>query len=341
MKKMVLFSAASLLAALSIITACLQTKNDTPKVLLNVSYDVIRDFYKEYNPVFRREYAPDVMISQSHGGASKQVLSVLNGLPADVVTLTQSNDIDALVQKGLVKASWQTDLPNQATPFGSVMVFLVRKGNPKHIRDWADLTRADVKVVFANPKTSANGRFAYLSALAYAQKHSQNPEDFMLRLLRNVPVLEAGARGASISFTQRNMGDVLITPENEAALAAKTLGKDQFDLVYPSISAYTPVLVAEVSANTKHNGTQLLAKTYLRHLWSPQGQEIAAQNYFRPRDEETAEKYTALFPSVNSFDVNQQFGDWQQINQQHFVDNALFDRLYIAAQNGAKNTNKE
>ncbi|MBN6065889.1 sulfate ABC transporter substrate-binding protein [Aggregatibacter actinomycetemcomitans] len=341
MKKMVLFSAVSLLTAASIITACLHHKNDAPKVLLNVSYDVIRDFYKDYNVAFRQQYAPDVMISQSHGGASKQVLSVLNGLPADVVTLTQSNDIDALVKKGLVNPDWQQALPNQATPFGSVMVFLVRKGNPKQIQDWSDLTREEVKVVFANPKTSANGRFAYLSAFAYAQKHSDDPNGFMLRLLRNVPVLEAGARGASISFTQRHIGDVLITPENEAALAAKTLGSEHFDLVYPSLSAYTPVLVAEVNANTRHNGTQALAQTYLRHLWSAQGQEIAAQNYFRPSDEKTAKKYTALFPPVNSFDVNQQFGDWQQINQQHFVDNALFDRLYIAAQSRAKQHIKE
>lgn len=336
MKKTIIFSALSLLIASLVITSCFAAKTTTPKVLLNVSYDVIRDFYKDYNQTYRRQYAPDVMISQSHGGASKQVLSVLNGLPADVVTLTQSNDIDALVQKGLVKPTWQQDLPNQATPFGSVIVFLVRKNNPKHIHDWSDLTRKDVKVVFANPKSSANGRFAYLSALAYAQNNTKNPNEFMLRLLRNVPVLEAGARGASISFTQREIGDVLITPENEAALAAKTLGNHSFDMVYPSVSAYTPVLVAQVNANSRHNGTQQLAQEYLQHLWSEQGQNIAAQNYFRPSNKKIAEKYTALFPPVNSFDVNQQFGDWQQINQQHFVDNALFDRLYIAAQRHVK-----
>ena len=250
MKKIALFSLLSFGLA-----ACLwHTSTEQKTVLLNVSYDVIRDFYKEYNIAFQREFPSDVMISQSHGGASKQVLGVLNGLPADVVTLTQSNDIEALVKKGLVDADWQQVLPNAAVPFGSVMVLLVRKGNPKHIQDWSDLVRDDVKVVFANPKTSANGRFAYLSALAYAKQYSDKPQDFMLRLLRNVPVLEAGARSASISFTQRNIGDVLIAPENEAALAAKTLGENSFEVVYPSITAYTPIYVAEVNKNTKADG---------------------------------------------------------------------------------------
>ena len=261
---------------------------------------------------------------------------MLNGLPADVVTLTQSNDIEALVKKGLVNADWQQVLPNGAVPFGSVMVLLVKKGNPKHIQDWSDLVRDDVKVVFANPKTSANGRFAYLSALAYAEQHCQQPQDFMRRLLKNVPVLEAGARSASISFTQRNIGDVLIAPENEAALAAKTLGENSFEVVYPSITAYTPIYVAEVNKNTQADGLHQLSHDYLSYLWSPQAQELAAQNYFRPTDKKIIAKTTELFPEVNQFDVNQRFGSWDAINTQHFVDNGLFDRLYVSAQRADK-----
>lgn len=324
---------ASVLLLSLVAGAYLWSANTEQKsVLLNVSYDVIRDFYKEYNPQFRQAFAPDLMISQSHGGASKQVLAVLNGLPADVVTLTQSNDVDALAKKGLVAQNWREALPNGAVPFGSVMVLLVKKGNPKQIKDWADLTRADVKVVFANPKTSANGRFAYLSAFAYAEQNTTDPQAFMMDLLKNVPVLEAGARSASIAFTQRNIGDVLIAPENEAALAAKTLEKESFEVIYPSITAYTPVYVAEVNKNTAQDGLHQQAHAYLSNLWSEPAQQLAADNFFRPTDAKTLAKMTALFPKVNSFDVNETFGDWEQINRTHFIDNALFDRLYVKAQ---------
>ncbi|SEQ82999.1 sulfate ABC transporter substrate-binding protein [Basfia succiniciproducens] len=311
-------------------------------VLLNVAYDVIRDFYKEYNLEFRQAYkaqqGQDLMISQSHGGASKQTLSVASGLPADVVTLTQSSDVDTLVKKGLVDSHWQQALPNHSVPFGSVMVFLVKKGNPKNIHDWHDLIRDDVSVIFANPKTSANGRFAYLSAYAYAkaQGDEQQAQAFMKKILARVPVLESGARGASISFTQRNLGDVLIAPENEAALAAKALGENSFSVIYPSYTAYTPVYVAEVNANTKINGTHEQAQAYLRNLWSEAAQELAVKHHFRPTNEKILQKSTALFPPVNSFDVNQVFGDWAIINQTHFADNALFDQLYIAAQHKDK-----
>lgn len=328
MKKIALFSVFSLALG----SFFWQADAEQKPVLLNVSYDVIRDFYKEYNVDFKEAFPSDVLLSQSHGGASKQVLSVLNGLPADVVTLTQSNDIDALVKKGLVAKNWRELLPNGAVPFGSVMVLLVKKGNPKGIHDWSDLVRDDVKVVFANPKTSANGRFAYLSALAYAEQHSDAPQVFMQQLLANVPLLEAGARSASISFTQRNIGDVLIAPENEAALAAKTLGKDSFEVVYPSISAYTPIYVAEVTKNTQADGLGQMAQNYLRYLWSPKAQRLAAKNYFRPTDPQVIQETAGQFPSVATFDVNQVFGSWDSINQTHFVDNGLFDRLYIAAQ---------
>ncbi|MGC7559616.1 sulfate ABC transporter substrate-binding protein [Pasteurella sp. PK-2025] len=321
-----------LVVLVSIIAFINQQESQKKTVLLNVAYDVIRDFYKAYNADFRQAH-PDVLISQSHGGASKQALSVASGLPADVVTLTQANDIDMLVKKGLVAENWQQALPNHATPFGSVMVFLVKKGNPKQIRDWMDLVRDDVKVIFANPKTSANGRFAYLSAWAYAQQfqNTQQTHAFMQKLLGNVPVLEAGARAATISFTQRQLGDVLIAPENEAALAAQALGEGSFSVVYPSLTAYTPVFVAE-TRHTKENDTQQISQAYLQGLWSEQAQELAARHYFRPTNEKTLNKFTALFPPVNSFDVNEKFGDWATINQTHFVDNALFDQLYIKAQ---------
>lgn len=308
------------------------------KVLLNVAYDVIRDFYKAYNAEFQRQH-PHITISQSHGGASKQALSVASGLPADVVTLTQANDIEMLVEKGLVAKNWQSALPDNAVPFGSVMVFLVRKGNPKRIRDWADLARDDVSTIFANPKTSANGRYAYLAVLAYAQRQFGNERQvhrFIEKMLRNVPVLEAGARGATISFTQRNLGDVLIAPENEAALAAQTLGRDSFEVVYPGLTAYAPVLVAEVNQNTRLNGTHEQVRAYLQGLWSEEAQQLAAKNHFRPRDKKTLQNLTALFPEVETFDVNEKFGDWTTINRLHFADNALFDRLYIRAQQNAQ-----
>ncbi|URL06085.1 sulfate ABC transporter substrate-binding protein [Avibacterium sp. 21-595] len=329
MKKGVVLLAGIFVIVLGLLNCSRQTEK---KVLLNVAYDVIRDFYHDYNQAFRQQHA-NIVISQSHGSASKQTLSVAKGLPADIVTLTQANDIDLLVQKGLVASDWAQRFPNNATPFGSVMVFLVKKGNPKQIRDWQDLTRNDVRVVFANPKTSANGRFAYLAAYSYAKQAFSGEAqqlDFIRRLLRNVPVLEAGARSATMVFTQRHFGDVLITPENEAALAAQRLDTQGFSVIYPSLTLYTPVLVAETT-NTKINGTHKLAQTYLQGLWSEQGQELAAQHHFRPSNAKIAQKFTALFPKVNALDVNEQFGDWATINQQHFADNALFDQLYFQA----------
>lgn len=339
MKKMItVFLVVS--AAIAISSDWLSTPDNkqNKKVLLNVAYDVIRDFYKEYNAEFQQQH-PQIMISQSHGGASKQALSVASGLPADVVTFTQVNDIDMLVKKGLVEENWQSVLPDNAAPFGSVMVFLVRKGNPKRIRDWADLARDDVSTVFANPKTSANGRYAYLAALAYAERRfgsGRQAHRFIEKMLRNVPVLEAGARGATISFTQRHLGDVLITPENEAALAVRTLGQDGFELVYPGLTAYTPVLVAEVNRNTRINGTHEQTQTYLQGLWSEEAQRLAVKNYFRPSDEKLLQNSTVLFPEIETFDVNERFGDWTTVNRTHFADNALFDQLYIRARQNAQ-----
>lgn len=313
----------------------LQAEQRPTKVLLNVAYDVIRDFYKDYNPWFlqTQHLSDEIRLLQSHGGASKQAIAVASGLPADVVTLTQSSDIDILVEKGLVAQDWQQRLPNNSSPFGSVMVLLVQKGNPKQIKDWDDLVRDDVSVIFANPKTSANGRFAYLAALAYAQQHFSTVEQqqqFLQKLLANVPILEAGARGATITFTQRHIGDVLITPENEAAMAAQALGQESFDIVYPSLSLYTPVFVAEVQANTQLNNNTTLAQDYLATLWSEPAQQLAAKHYFRPHHPQVFAQYQQQFPNLPLVDIEQTFGDWQHINEVHFFDNGWFDRLYSA-----------
>ncbi|OBX07423.1 sulfate ABC transporter substrate-binding protein [Gallibacterium genomosp. 3] len=307
------------------------------QTLMLAGYDVICDYYKRYLPVFSEQYAKQYQVTPnialSFASASKQAIAVQNGLPADVVTLNQQNDITGLVKKGLVAADWQQQYPNQAIPFHTVMVFLVREGNPKNIRDWQDLIRPDVKVVFANPKTSGNGRYAYLSALGYAQKQLKDPHQinqFIQKFLKNVPVFDTGARAASITFSQRAIGDVLITAENEASLLAQaTIGKEKFTLVYPSISANVPVLVAEVNQNSQRHHTQQLAQRFIQSLWQEPAQHIAAQSGFRPNVPTVFAQYQANFPTINTFDVNQQFGNWQQINQRYFADGGQFDQLYL------------
>ncbi|MFC0322214.1 sulfate ABC transporter substrate-binding protein [Gallibacterium melopsittaci] len=308
--------------------------NDT---LMLAGYDVIRDYYKQYLPVFQAEYQQQYQvkptIAQSYASASKQAIAVQNGLPADVVTLNQQNDIDGLVNKGLVAADWKQQYPDQATPFHTVMVFLVREGNPKNIHDWQDLTRPDVKVVFANPKTSGNGRYAYLSALGYAEKQLKDQHQinqFIQKFLKNIPVFDTGARAASITFSQRAIGDVLITAENEATLLAQsTIGNEKFTLVYPSISANVPVLVAEVKQNSERHHTQQLAQRFIQSLWQEPAQHIAAKSGFRPNVSAIFAQYQTKFPAINLFDVNQQFGSWQQINQRYFSDGGQFDQLYL------------
>jgi sulfate transport system substrate-binding protein len=304
--------------------------------ILVVSYDVIRDYYKQYNPIYiesyQQQYQQKLNIAQSFGGASKQAIAVRNGLPADVVTLNQQNDVDLLVKGGLVDENWQQQYPNSAVPFSTVTVFLVRKGNPKQIHDWNDLVRDDVQVIFANPKTSGNGRYAYLSAFGYARRHYSTEaqiHDFMQRLLKNIPVFDAGARAASITFTQRMVGDVLVTPENEAGLAAHALGNDQFEVVYPSYSASADVFVAEVSKNTRRHNNSETAQRFIASLWLEPAQRVAAENYFRPIDPTILAQYKVRFPEIETFNVNRLFGDWATINQQHFVDGGLFDRLYL------------
>lgn len=304
--------------------------------LLNVSYDVMRDFYKDYNPLFIKQYKeknPNVNINvqQSHGGSSKQALSVANGLAADVVTMNQESDITLLKNKQLVDANWEQNFPTHAVPFTSVSVLIVKKGNPKSIQDFADLTKEGVQVVMANPKTSGNGRYAFLSVYGSALKNSNNnhdvAKDLTRKLLANVAVLDAGGRGATTTFAQRGIGDVLITFENEAHTIVQQFGSDKFEIVYPkyTIAAENPVAV--VKSVTEKKGTTAAAQNYLAYLWSDEAQNLAASLYLRPSQPEVLAKYTERFPSVHTFRANDVFGAWDDIMKTHFADGGVFDQL--------------
>ncbi|MDH2997668.1 sulfate ABC transporter substrate-binding protein [Pasteurellaceae bacterium LFhippo2] len=298
--------------------------------MLLVAYDVIRDFYKQYIDYYSDSH--QVTIGQSFGGASKQAIAVQNGLPADIVTLNQQNDVDLLIKKGWVSPNWQQHYPNNAVPFYTITVLLVRKGNPKKISDWQDLARSDVKVIFANPKTSGNGRYAYLSLLGFAHYRYADAlaqQRYLQKILKNVPLFDAGARAATITFTQREIGDVLVVPENEAALAKQALGDDKFEIIYPSYSARADVFVAEVEKNTARHHNSEQVKSFISSLWQAPAQQIAAQNYFRPTHKAVLQQYQSRFPTVQTFNVNQLFGNWEAINKQHFADGGLFDQLYL------------
>jgi len=305
--------------------------------LLNVSYDPTRELYRDYNAAFAKHWQAKngngpVSINQSHGGSGKQARSVIDGLQADVVTLALAYDVDALAERGLVASDWQKKLPHNAAPYTSTIVFLVRKGNPKQIRDWNDLTRPGVEVITPNPKTSGGARWNYLAAWAYALQQPGGSEakaqDFVGRLFRNVKVLDTGARGATITFTERGQGDVLIAWENEAYLAVKELGPEKYDIVTPSLSilAEPPVAVVDKVAGKK--GTQQIARAYLEYLYSPEGQEIAARHYYRPRDGKVAAQYAKQFPKVKLVTIDEVFGGWGKAQKQHFADGGVFDQLY-------------
>ncbi|UOO80727.1 sulfate ABC transporter substrate-binding protein [Uruburuella testudinis] len=304
--------------------------------LLNVSYDVARDFYKDYNPLFAKEYAAkhpgsSIEIQQSHGGSSKQALAVANGLQADVVTMNQLSDIELLEQKGLVADNWSTRLPDNAVPFTSTTVFLVRKGNPQQVRDWADLTKDNLKIVIANPKTTGNGRYAFLGAYGYALNAHNGDEnqanEFARKLLANVPVFENGGRAATTTFTQRNIGDVLITFENEANHVSRVLAPDQFEIVYPSYTILSESPVAVVDSVTDKKGTREAATEYLQYLWSEPAQELAAKLYLRPRNPEVLAKHSNDFPQIATFRPTDTFGPWSDIMKKYFADGGLVDQL--------------
>lgn len=306
------------------------------KTLLNVSYDPTRELYDDYNKAFKQYWkqksGKDIGIRQSHGGSGKQARTVIDGLPADVVTLALAYDIDALATQGkLLPANWQTRLPHNSSPYTSTIVFLVRKGNPKGIRDWGDLIKPGVEVITPNPKTSGGARWNYLAAWAWALLQPGGSEataaDFIGRLYRNVPVLDTGARASLTTFAQRGIGDVIITWENEAFMASKRLPKQEFETVVPSISILAEPPVAVVDKVAIRRGTIAVARAYVEHLYSREAQEIAAQHHYRPRDPAVAARHAAEFPDVRMLTIAD-FGGWHAANARHFAAGAAFDRIY-------------
>jgi len=306
--------------------------------LLNVSYDPTRELYQDFNGAFAKYWkgksGQAVTIQQSHGGSGKQARSVIDGLEADVVTLALAYDVDAIANSGLIPKNWQTRLPNNSSPYTSTILFLVRKGNPKKIKDWDDLVRPGVAVISPNPKTSGGARWNYLAAWGYALKKygsEAKAKEFVSRLYKNVPILDTGARGATVTFAERGIGDVLIAWENEALLAVREMGeKGELQVVAPSLSilAEPPVAVVDKVAN-KHK-TAAVAKAYLEYLYTPEGQEIAAKHYYRPRNEAVAARYAKQFPQVTLFTIDQVFGGWTKAQKTHFDDGGVFDQIYGA-----------
>ncbi len=305
--------------------------------LLNVSYDPTRELYVEYNQAFAKYWkaktGDSLTIKQSHGGAGKQARAVIDGLRADVVTLALSYDIDEIHAKGrLIPKDWQKRLPHNSSPYTSTIVLLVRKGNPKNIKDWGDLVKPGVSVITPNPKTSGGARWNYLAAWAYALKQNNNDEtkarEFVAKLYKNVPVLDSGARGSTTTFVERGIGDVFISWENEAFLAQKELGPDKFEIVIPSLSILAEPPVTIVDKNVDKNKTRAVAQAYLEYLYSEEGQEIAAKNYYRPTDEKVAAKYEKQFPKINLIKIDDVFGGWQKAQKTHFADGGVFDQIY-------------
>jgi len=308
--------------------------------LLNVSYDPTRELYKDFNAAFSNYWkgktGDAVTIQLSNGGSGKQARSVITGLEADVVTLGLAYDIDAIAEQArLLPADWQKRLPNNSSPYTSTIVFLIRKGNPKGIKDWGDLIRPGVSVITPNPKTSGGARWNYLAAWGYAMKKNGDDEtqarDFVTRLYKHVPVLDTGARGATITFSQRGIGDVLVGWENEAFLAVKEFGADKFEIVIPSVSILAEPPVAVVDKVARKRGTEAVAKAYLEYLYSDEGQDIAGRNFYRPRAEKAAAKYGAVFPKLSLFTIDEVFGGWQKAQNTHFNEGGLFDKIYQPA----------
>ncbi len=305
--------------------------------LLNVSYDPTREFYIAFNKAFAADWkaktGETIALRTSHGGSGAQARAVIDGLEADVVTLALAGDIDAIAERAhLLPAEWQRRLPDNSTPYTSTIVFLVRKGNPKQVKDWDDLVKPGIKVITPNPKTSGGARWNYLAAWGYALKRDSGDagkaRDFVARLYANVPVLDSGARGATMSFAQRRQGDVLIAWENEAFLALNEFGKDKVEIVAPSVSILAEPPVALVDANVDRHGTRKAAEAYLAFLYGRQGQELAARNFYRPRLEEVAARYAEQFPKIPLFTVDELFGGWRQAQATHFADGGVFDQIH-------------
>jgi sulfate transport system substrate-binding protein len=304
--------------------------------LLNVSYDPTRELYEDVNGAFARQWKARtgdvVTLKQSHGGSGKQARSVIDGLEADVVTLALAYDVDAVAKAGLLPADWQKRLPQNAAPYTSTIVFLVRKGNPKGLRGWDDLLKPGVQVITPNPKTSGGARWNYLAAWAHALRKPGGSEatarEFVKALYRNVPVLDSGARGSTTTFVERGIGDVLLAWENEAFLAVEQLGKGQLEIVVPSVSILAEPPVAVVEKNAARHGTTEVARAYLEFLYTPEGQELAAKHFYRPRDPKVAAKHAARFPKIDLVTIDQVFGGWQKAQATHFAEGGVFDQIY-------------
>ena len=305
--------------------------------LLNVSYDPTRELYSDFNKQFAKFYEASakekVTVKQSHGGSGKQARSVIDGLEADVVTLALAYDIDAIAEKAkLLPADWQKRLPQNSTPYTSTIVLLVRKGNPKQIRDWDDLVKPGVAVITPNPKTSGGAQWNYLAAWEYAKRKNGGSEakakEFVAALYKNVPVLDSGARGSTTTFVERGIGDVFISWENEAFLSIKELGPDKFEIVVPPLSILAEPPVAVVDKVVDKRGTRKAAEAYLKYLYSEEGQEIAARHYYRPTNAKVAQKYASHFPKVQLFTINEAFGGWQKAQKAHFADGGVFDQIF-------------
>jgi len=306
------------------------------KTLLNVSYDPTRELYQEFNAAFAKHWQAQtkeaVKIQQSHGGSGKQARSVIDGLEADVVTLALANDINAIAEKAkLLPQDWQKRLSLNSTPYTSTIIFLVRKGNPKGIKDWDDLARAGVSVITPNPKTSGGAQWNYLAAWEYGKRNygEDKAKDFVGSIYKNVPVLDSGARGSTTTFVERGVGDILISWENEAFLALKEYGSDKFEIVVPSLSILAEPPVAVVDKVVDKKGTRQIAEAYLQYLYSEEGQEIVAKHFYRPTDARIAEKYASKFPKIELFKIDDVFGGWQSAHKSHFADGATFDQIYL------------
>lgn len=306
--------------------------------ILNVSYDPTREFYSEFNESFKNYWKnktnEDIVINQSHGGSGKQGRSVIEGLDADVVTLALGYDIDAISNADLIDSGWEDRLPNNSCPYTSTIVFLVRKGNPKNIKDWDDLIREDVSIVTPNPKTSGGARWNYLAAWAYGLEKNNNDEnkakEFVKNLYENVAVLDSGARGATTSFVERNLGDVLIAWENEAYLSLKEFGENKYEIVTPSISILAEPPVAVVDKVVDEKGTRDIAEEYLNYLYSEEAQEIVAKNFYRPTNDKVKEKYKDQFQDIKLVTLKDTFGTWEETQKKHFSDGGIFDQIYLS-----------
>ncbi|MCU4567107.1 sulfate ABC transporter substrate-binding protein [Acinetobacter radioresistens] len=321
---------------LATLILCGSVTQAADRQFLNVSYDATREFYDEFNKSYgaywKSRTGQTVEFKQSHGGSGKQARSVVDGLKGDVVTLALANDINEIVKSGQIKAGWQKEFPYNSAPYTSTIVFMVRKGNPKKIQDWKDLTRPGVQIITPNPKTGGLPRWIYLSAWGYALKqpggNDAKAREFVKSMYKNVKVMDSAARASMTTFAERGMGDVLLTWENEALVTLKTLGRDKYDIVYPSISILTEPSVAIVDKTVKKNGNKWLATGYINYLYSPLGQEMAAKYYYRPRNQKVMAKYAAQFPKLKTFTIDEVFGGWSKAQQTHFVNGATFDQIY-------------